>query len=85
TNPVLYELIHQHDTARVLYANQLVEQGDVTKEEVAAIETDINDVMKAAREKVPNVEKEYGGVMPDVVFKGVPTVEAGVSEENLMA
>lgn len=85
TNPVLYELIHQHDTARVLYANQLVEQGDVTKEEVAAIETDINDVMKAAREKVPNVEKEYGGVMPDVVFKGVPTVETGVSEENLMA
>ncbi|WP_215193038.1 2-oxoglutarate dehydrogenase E1 component [Exiguobacterium sp. s95] len=84
TNPVLYELIHKHDTARVLYAKDLVERGEVSQEEVKTIEAEISDVMKAAREKVPNVEKEYGGIMPDVVFKGVPSIETGVEKDKLI-
>ncbi|MGN7852846.1 MULTISPECIES: 2-oxoglutarate dehydrogenase E1 component [Exiguobacterium] len=85
TNPVLYDLIHKHDPIRVLYGKTLVANGDATADEIQSIETSINDQMKAAREKVPNVEKEYGGVMPDVVFKGVPTIETGVSIDTLTA
>lgn len=85
TNPVLYELIHNHETARVLYAKHLVERGEVSQDEVKTIENEISDTMKAAREKVPNVEKEYGGIMPDVVFKGVPTIETGVAEDQLVS
>ncbi|WP_114570878.1 2-oxoglutarate dehydrogenase E1 component [Exiguobacterium flavidum] len=83
TNPLLYNLIHKHPTLRSLYADRLIEAKVATKEEIGQIEQEINDVMKAARDKVPNTEKEYGGVVPDVVFKGIPRIETGVALDSL--
>ncbi|MFZ9887161.1 MAG: multifunctional oxoglutarate decarboxylase/oxoglutarate dehydrogenase thiamine pyrophosphate-binding subunit/dihydrolipoyllysine-residue succinyltransferase subunit [Myxococcota bacterium] len=48
TQPILYDAIRNHEPTRDRYAALLVRRGDLTEEEVAAIEAKVNDRLEAA-------------------------------------
>jgi 2-oxoglutarate dehydrogenase E1 component len=50
TQPAMYELIKKHPPVRKLYADQLVERGLVTREEVDAIAAEVQSALAAAHE-----------------------------------
>lgn len=52
TQPVMYERIRNHPTARELYARRLVEEGVVTAEEAEAMAKAVQDELAAALESV---------------------------------
>jgi 2-oxoglutarate dehydrogenase E1 component len=52
TQPVMYERIRNHPTARELYARRLVEEGVVTAEEAEAMAKAVQDELAAALEAV---------------------------------
>lgn len=83
TNPVLYKAIKGHQSVRHVYADQLIAEGVMTKDDKASIEQSIEDRMKAARELVPSEEEDADIVLPDVVHQGFPTVDTSVERTVL--
>ena len=59
TQPQMYEVIKKHKSAREQYAQRLLDEGTVTKEELKSIKTEAVDRLKAAREAAM-VEKPRG-------------------------
>ncbi|MCT4783893.1 2-oxoglutarate dehydrogenase E1 component, partial [Exiguobacterium himgiriensis] len=83
TNPVLYKAIKGHQSVRHVYADTLIAEGVMTKEDKATIEQSIEDRLKSARDLVPSEEEDSDIVMPEAVFKGFPSVETGVERDVL--
>ncbi|QQZ11149.1 2-oxoglutarate dehydrogenase E1 component [Heyndrickxia vini] len=87
TNPMMYHIVHKHPTVLAMYADQLVNEGVVTKEEVASIEQEVQDKLKAAYDKVPKKEEDPDIVMnpPEFVANGFPKIATAVEKEELKA
>jgi 2-oxoglutarate dehydrogenase E1 component len=85
TNPMMYNIVHKHPTVRALYAEQLVGEGLLSKEEVQQIEEEVQSKLQASFDKVPSKEENPDIVMnpPEPVAKGYPAVKTAVNEQEL--
>ncbi len=52
TNPLMYSTVNQHPTVKELYAERLVKDGILTKEEVEKIDADISSKLQSAYDQV---------------------------------
>ncbi len=71
TQPVLYKAIEKHDDPRVIYANKLIQQNDISADEAAKIENDFNNLLEeslVSAKKITSahitsfLEKEWIGI-----------------------
>jgi 2-oxoglutarate dehydrogenase E1 component len=85
TNPLMYHIIRKHPTVRALYAEQLIAEGIVTKEEVEQMDADVQEKLQKAYDKVPAKDEEPDTTMnpPKDVTNGLPSINTTVSEEVL--
>lgn len=88
TNPTTYAIVTKHPTIRTIYGEQLVAEGIVNTEEVAALDTTIYAEMQASYDHVKEVGAELGDVhhdaeMPEDVKNGYPVLETGVAKDRL--
>ncbi|MDQ0178558.1 2-oxoglutarate dehydrogenase E1 component [Bacillus chungangensis] len=87
TNPMMYKIVRQHPTVRTMYAEKLIADGIITKEEAAQLEKNTEAKMKAAYDKVPSAEKNPDIDMnpPEYVANGFQEIETAVNKEELRA
>lgn len=87
TNPMMYQVIHQHPTARQLYGKKLIEQNILTEADVDQLDDAIFKMMQAANDRVKEVpvdKKALSNETPEVVLAGLPRdLETGVTEERI--
>lgn len=84
TNPLMYNKIKNHKTIKELYAEQLLEEGYVTKEEIRQIDEDIQAVLQKAYDKVPKIKDNPDTKMnPPEYINKLPKVQTAVKEEIL--
>ncbi|WNS73524.1 2-oxoglutarate dehydrogenase E1 component [Bacillus sp. DTU_2020_1000418_1_SI_GHA_SEK_038] len=84
TNPLMYKIIHQEVTVKNLYADKLISQAAITKDEASKMEEAIIDKLKSAYEKVPNKKIDIVDMdPPETVEKGLPNVNTAVPIETL--
>ncbi|MEJ2538379.1 MAG: 2-oxoglutarate dehydrogenase E1 component [Gemmatimonadota bacterium] len=83
TQPELYEVINGHPTVRTLWADRLVDEGLVTREEVDAIQDRIRDRFREAQDIVKSGEApKLFGKRPEPAALDVPD-ETGVALDTL--
>jgi 2-oxoglutarate dehydrogenase E1 component len=85
TQPLMAERIANHPTARAIYAQQLVEAGEVSSEEVEQLEKEVQKLMRAAHEQL---KSSLSAPPQQASGEGTPvaaeaTVETGVPAERL--
>lgn len=87
TNPTTYSIVAKHPTIRTLYGEQLVTEGLVSADEVAAFDTTIYAELQASYDHVKEVgakEPAHHEIeMPEAVKNGYPVVETGVAKDRL--
>ncbi|WP_338754594.1 2-oxoglutarate dehydrogenase E1 component [Bacillus sp. FJAT-52991] len=85
TNPTMYQMIHQHPTAREIYANKLIDRGVLTKEQADQLNIDNENKLKDLFETVPKKDENPDIIMnpPKFVEKELPTGDTAVSTEAL--
>jgi len=86
TNPLTYLLVDKHPTVRALYGERVVNEGIVTKEYVEQLDKDVYAEMQKCYDYVKKVGEEKGPFeieMPEAVKQPYPTVETGVSADDL--
>jgi 2-oxoglutarate dehydrogenase E1 component len=69
TQPRMYNQIAQHPTVREIYARSLLEAGIVTDEEIAAMQSEVQDRLRQARD-------ESEGLVPVAMPSAAPAVRA---------
>lgn len=86
TNPKMYKIIHQHPTAKTIYADKLTEIGTLEQDEVKKIESAILDKLSSAYNKVPKKnEHDLSEVeVPKNVENGLPRIDTSVPIQKLM-
>ncbi|RFU66405.1 2-oxoglutarate dehydrogenase E1 component [Peribacillus saganii] len=87
TNPKMYELVHKHPTTKEVYSQRLLQAGELTSEEVAAIEAQVEEKLSTAYGKVSgNKPKEANELNPpETVEHGIPKFETSVTNDELKA
>lgn len=92
TQPVLYKAIENHDDPRVIYANKLIAQNDVTAEEANQIEVDFNNLLEDSLDSSKKItkatitsflEKEWKGIKKATKVDFEKSPETGVDLEIL--
>jgi len=85
TNPMMYQIVRKHPTVRTIYADKLVNEGLVSKEDVQKFDEDVSATLQAAYDKVPGADENPDTVMnpPEYVASGYPAVKTAVDEEEL--
>ena len=84
TNPIMYKIIHKHQTVKKLYAKKLTEAGIIQQNEIKEFEAQIDSKLKEAYEKVPKSEDlDFDMNPPEPVEKGLPKVDTTVPLEKL--
>ncbi|MFJ7647077.1 2-oxoglutarate dehydrogenase E1 component [Lysinibacillus sp. NPDC097279] len=86
TNPETYKLVAKHETIRALYGAQLVAEGLVTAEEVAALDSAIYAEMQVAYDHVKEMAEkdEHKHVeMPEELKINFPQIDTAVGAERL--
>jgi len=85
TNPVMYNVVHKHKTVKELYADKLINEGLIGKEEAAKIEADVMSKFKTAYDKVPKKEEDPDATMnpPEYIANGLPEMTTAVAREEL--
>ncbi len=86
TNPEIYKLVSKHETVRALYAAQLVAEGVVTNEEVAALDASTYAEMQAAYDHVKEMadKDEHKHIeMPEELKVEFPQIDTSVNAERL--
>lgn len=86
TNPETYKLVSKHETVRALYGAQLVAEGLVTADDVAALDTAIYAEMQAAYDHVKEMaEKDdhHHLEMPEELKVEFPQIDTAVGAERL--
>lgn len=86
TQPAMYTLINNHPTVKEIYANKLIENTVITKEEYASIEEGILNKLSSAYEKIANNKKGITRVTepPETVEKGIPSQITAVNLDRLV-
>lgn len=87
TQPQMYALIHKHPTAKEVYADKLLQTGEAAKEEIAAIEEQVEAKLTEAYNKVSGNKPEEPEELnpPETVEHGLPKLPTSVSTEELKA
>ncbi|RFU68270.1 2-oxoglutarate dehydrogenase E1 component [Bacillus sp. V59.32b] len=87
TQPQMYALIHKHPTAKEIFADRLVSAGEISKEELAAIEEQVDAKFSESYNKVSGNKPEEGRELdpPDNVEHGIPKLDTSVSANELKA
>ena len=57
TNPVPYQQIRDHDPVDILYGNQLVEEGIISKDQMNNIFDEVQKTLRAAHDKIDKNDK----------------------------
>ncbi|PTE89790.1 2-oxoglutarate dehydrogenase E1 component, partial [Staphylococcus cohnii] len=57
TNPVPYQQIRDHDPVDILYGNQLVEEGIISKDQMNNIFDEVQKTVRAAHDKIDKNDK----------------------------
>ncbi|KXG08878.1 2-oxoglutarate dehydrogenase E1 component [Anoxybacillus sp. P3H1B] len=86
TNPLMYQIIRKHPTARKLYADRLEQLGIIcSAEEVNRFRKEVETKLQSAYQKVANVKEELDYEMnpPEVAEKGIPKIHTSVPAEVL--
>ncbi|MBM7716611.1 2-oxoglutarate dehydrogenase E1 component [Bacillus thermophilus] len=84
TNPIMYNMIKNHKTIKEQYAEQLLEEGHVTKEEIKQIDEKIQESLQKAYDKVPKTKDNPDIVMnPPEYINKLPKVQTAVNEKIL--
>ncbi|MFJ7405920.1 MULTISPECIES: 2-oxoglutarate dehydrogenase E1 component [unclassified Lysinibacillus] len=86
TNPETYKLVAKHETIRALYGAQLVAEGLVTADEVAALDSAIYAEMQVAYDHVKEMAEkdEHKHLeMPEELKINFPQVDTAVGAERL--
>jgi len=86
TNPETYKLVAKHDTIRTLYGAQLVAEGLVTADEVAALDSAIYAEMQVAYDHVKEMadKDEHKHLeMPEELKINFPEIDTAVGVERL--
>ncbi|MEK5332884.1 MULTISPECIES: 2-oxoglutarate dehydrogenase E1 component [unclassified Lysinibacillus] len=86
TNPETYKLVSKHETIRALYGAQLVAEGLVTADEVAALDSAIYAEMQVAYDHVKEMAEkdEHKHLeMPEELKINFPQIDTAVGAERL--
>ncbi|KHD84240.1 2-oxoglutarate dehydrogenase E1 component [Heyndrickxia ginsengihumi] len=85
TNPMMYKLVHQHPTVRVIYGEKLANEGLLPQEEVQNLDKEVQNQLQAAYDKVPSAEEHPDTKMtpPEIVVKGFERYQTAVAENEL--
>ncbi|WP_040286419.1 2-oxoglutarate dehydrogenase E1 component [Sporosarcina koreensis] len=87
TNPVMYQEVHSHPTARQLYGEALVNEGILTAEEVDKLDADVFAEMQRAYDKVKETSADSTpgtNATPEAVLAGYARdLQTGVEENRL--
>ncbi|GLB60711.1 2-oxoglutarate dehydrogenase E1 component [Cytobacillus sp. NCCP-133] len=84
TNPLMYNIVRKRPTVKALYAEKLLNESIISKEEAEQIQNEVLEKMKTAYEKVPKEKKEAEPTNPpETVEKGLPKVKTAVMIETL--
>jgi 2-oxoglutarate dehydrogenase E1 component len=85
TNPTMYNRIHKHPTVKSLYAEKLISEGVLSKDELKEIDQEIVNTLQKAYELVPGKEEDPDITMnpPEYVVNGFPEIKTSISEEEL--
>ncbi|WP_075981713.1 2-oxoglutarate dehydrogenase E1 component [Bacillus massilinigeriensis] len=85
TNPVMYNLIHQHPRVKELYEIKLKKLGVLSEDKSKEIDESIQSKLKEAYDKVPEKRMELTEMNPPVtVEKGIPKVNTAVDFNQLV-
>ncbi|MDR4936700.1 2-oxoglutarate dehydrogenase E1 component [Rossellomorea marisflavi] len=85
TNPLMYKIIHKHPNVKELFAEKLLSEGIVNKDEIAAMDKEIEDMLKAAYDKVPAKDDDPDTILapPEFVANGLPDIKTSVDPDIL--
>ncbi|MBS4173130.1 2-oxoglutarate dehydrogenase E1 component [Bacillus sp. FJAT-49736] len=85
TNPMMYNIVRKHPTVRTIYAESLVNEGLLSKEDAKQLEDEVNSKLQAAFDKVPGQDENPDTIMnpPENVVSGFPAVKTAVDEKVL--
>ncbi|UII54317.1 2-oxoglutarate dehydrogenase E1 component [Cytobacillus spongiae] len=84
TNPLMYTLVHQHPTTKVVYGNKLQGEGSISEKQQEEIQEAILKNLQDAYDKVPNKKKEVEVTNPpELVEKGLPVIQTAVPLDQL--
>jgi 2-oxoglutarate dehydrogenase E1 component len=85
TNPLMYKVINEHPNVKNMYADKLIQESLVTKDDVAKMDKEIEEKLKAAYEKVPSKDDDPDTVLapPAYVANGLPDIDTSVNYEKL--
>lgn len=85
TNPVMYNLIHQHPSVNELYAQRLKMVGVLSDLKSKEIAEQVQGKLKEAYEKVPAKKNGLSEMKPPVpVEQGIPKVQTAIPIEQLI-
>ncbi len=93
TQPILYKIIEKHDDPRTIYVNKLIEQGSITAEEAADIETAFNaeleqEMLESKEDEKARVitflEKSWHDLRPSTPEDFLKSVETSVPFDMLL-
>lgn len=85
TNPEMYKLVHAHPTPREVYAERLIEQGVITKEEAQRYADEHAAMLKNYYDQVGEKQdaKLEDADVPKIIESGIPQVETKVELKEL--
>ena len=85
TQPLLYQKITKHPTARASYANQLIEAGIVTEDDVSAMEQRVLDRLSRIRKGITEGSETYDDHEEELTPKAREEVDTSLTREELEA
>ncbi|MDZ5471634.1 2-oxoglutarate dehydrogenase E1 component [Bacillus sp. 31A1R] len=84
TNPMMYNIIHKHPTAKNIYGDRLKNEGSVTQEEINQLDEQVLSKLKVAYDRVPQRKQELEETNPpETVEKGIPKMVTSVPLDTL--
>ena len=85
TQPVMYNVIHDHPTVRAIWAEQLIKEGVVSAEEATEMVQDVRNQLQEALTTVQEMAKDESKVLPEPAPEGEPPqIATSVPAETLM-
>ncbi|GIN99235.1 2-oxoglutarate dehydrogenase E1 component [Siminovitchia terrae] len=85
TNPLMYNIIKNHPTSKEVYAEKLVQEGLLTKEEIDKVDKEVQSNLQKAYDNLPKVNGNPDIVMnpPKNVVKKLPKIDTSVNIDDL--
>lgn len=87
TQPQMYALIHKHPTVTEIFADQLLQAGEITKEEIDRVKEQVEARLSESYNRVSGNTPEEPSELdaPETVEHGLPRVDTSVAAAELKA